>query len=162
MAVRAVGLTHGPVHAEMRVNEDGVWILEVAARSIGGLCSQCLRFEECMSLEELIIRHALGDDIREIRREESATGVMMIPIPQNGIYLGVRGLEYASAVAGIDSVIITATYGQQLKKLPEGASYLGFILARSACAEDVESALRNAHARLDFDLAAELEVMRFR
>jgi biotin carboxylase len=156
-AIRALGLTHGPVHAEMRHNETGVWMLEVAARPIGGLCSQSLRFEGTVSLERLILLHALGEDIRGINREPSASGVIMIPIPENGIYLGVGGIEDASVVPGVESVTITAKYGQRLQKLPEGASYLGFIFARGNQPQKVESALREAHGKLRFEIARELD-----
>jgi biotin carboxylase len=155
-AVRALGLTHGPVHAEMRHNESGVWMLEVAARPIGGMCSQCLRFDRGISLEELIIRHALGENVGEVRREACAAGVMMIPIPKNGIYAGVRGIEDASAVPGIDGVMITAKQGQRLLKLPEGASYLGFLFARGNLPEEVESSLRESHGKLRFEVSKEL------
>jgi biotin carboxylase len=159
-SIHALGLTHGPIHAEMRVNEAGVWMLEVAARPIGGLCSRSLRFDGGESLEHLVIRHALGEDVRRIEREPTASGVMMTPIPENGIYMGVSGAEAAESTPGIEAVIITAKYGQRLLKLPEGASYLGFIFARGVQPGDVESALREAHSRLSFEIAKELEVLR--
>jgi hypothetical protein len=149
--VRALGLTHGPIHAEMRFNEHGVWLLEIAARPIGGLCALSLRFEGGVSLEELILRHAVGEDIAGIRREDSASGVMMIPIPANGIYNGVSGV-------GPDT-IITAVPGQRLLKLPEGSSYLGFIFARAETPAMVEESLRSANADLRFDIATELPVI---
>ena len=123
-AVKALGLTHGPIHAEMRVNARGVWMLEVAARPIGGLCARVLP-----GLEELILRHAAGEDPGSIALA-SASGVMMIPIPREGIYVDVEGLDQARSLPGIEDVIITAKQGQKLVPLPEGASYLGFIFAR--------------------------------
>lgn len=157
--VRALGLTHGPVHAEMRHNDSGVWLLEIAARPIGGLCAAALRFTGGMRLEELILRHALGEDISTIAREEAASGVMMIPIPNSGVYRGVSGIEEAREVNGVTDVIITAKPGQRMLKLPEGASYLGFIFAGGSSPEDAEAALRDAHNCLRFDIAAELPVM---
>jgi hypothetical protein len=137
----------------MRYNERGVWLLEIAARPIGGLCAGALRFGNgAVTLEELILRHAAGEDIGGVRREESASGVMMIPIPTSGVYNGVSG-------AGPD-VIITAVPGQRLLKLPEGSSYLGFIFARAETPAQVEEALRSAHADLQFDMATELPVLR--
>jgi hypothetical protein len=162
VAVRALGLTHGPVHAEMRYSDRGVWMMEVAARPIGGLCSQSLRFDGGATLEHILIRHALGEDVRGIPLESRASGVMMIPIPESGIYTGVSGIEEASAVGGIEAVTITAKQGQRLLKLPEGASYLGFLFARSDSPEQVERALRTAHERLTFDIAKELDVVRQR
>jgi biotin carboxylase len=149
-ATRSMGLTSGPVHAELRVNEQGPWIIEVAARAIGGLCSQALRFDAGMSLEELIIRHSLGEDVKGIEREPGAAGVMMIPIPCAGTLREVLGVEAARQVADIEDVIITAHITQVILPPPEGASYLGFIFSRAESPDRVESALREAHARLDF------------
>jgi biotin carboxylase len=158
-AVSALGLTHGPIHAEMRVNEAGVWMLEVAARPIGGLCAQALRFCGGISLEELILFHALGEDVSNLRLESGASGVIMIPIPNNGVYAGVDGVEEASGVPAIADVVITAKEGQTLVKLPEGASYLGFIFAKADTPGEVEHALRWAHSALRFDIRAELPVL---
>ena len=153
-AVRALGLTHGPVHAEMRVNQRGVWMLEVAARPIGGLCARVLP-----GLEELILRHAAGEDIAEIAMPREPAGVMMIPIPREGIYVTTQGLEQARSTPGIEDVIITVKEGQKLIPLPEGASYLGFIFARGGSAEEVEQALRASHEHLRFEIAAALPVV---
>ena len=157
-AVAALGLTHGPIHAEMRLNSAGVWMLEVAARPIGGLCARALRFDGGrMSLEELILRHALGEDVSGLERESAASGVMMIPIPQNGIYRNVQGLEEAGAIA---DVVITAKEGQGLLRLPEGNSYLGFLFSRGSSPREVEEALRLSHGQLRFEIAQQLEVVR--
>jgi len=151
-ACAALGLTEGPVHAELRVNDAGPWVLEVAARSIGGLCSRTLRFGTGMSLEEIILRHALGWPIASLTRERRPAGVMMIPIPRAGRLQAVRGTEAAGAVPGIEEVTITAHAGQDLVPLPEGWHYLGFIFARADTPDAVEAALRDAHARLTFDV----------
>ena len=148
----ALGLTEGPVHAELRVNDAGPWVLEVAARSIGGLCSRTLRFGTGMTLEEIILRHALGWPIDSLARERRPAGVMMIPIPRAGRLQAVRGTEAAGAVPGIEDVTITAHAGQDLVPLPEGWQYLGFIFARADTPDAVEAALRDAHARLTFDI----------
>jgi biotin carboxylase len=159
-AVRALGFRHGPVHAELRHNAEGAWMLEMHARPIGGLCARSLRFEDGLTLEELILRHALGEDVSGVRLAGGASGVMMIPIPKGGIYEGVDGVERASAVAGIEDVIITATEGQRLIPLPEGATYLGFLFARAESSTAVEAALRQAHAQLRFQIATVLETFR--
>ena len=189
-AVAALGLTHGPVHAEMRVNGQGVWMLEAAARPIGGLCSRVLRFEGGadpqvrsrlpgrpprdggvprgpggpphlgVSLEELLLQHALGQDVSAARLAPGAHGVMMIPIPGAGIYSGVDGVEQASETADIEAVEITAKQGQYLEPLPEGQSYLGFLFARAQSQERVEHALRRAHACLRFRMSQALPVVR--
>lgn len=149
-AASAIGLHEGPIHAELRFNEKGPCILELAARSIGGLCSRSLRFGAGISLEELILRHALDLPFQDMKRERKAGGVMMIPIPQKGELKEVHGLASAKLVPGIEDITISARVGKVLIPLPEGASYLGFIFSRGETARDVEEALREAHRRLDF------------
>jgi biotin carboxylase len=158
-AAQALGLLHGPIHAEARVNPRGVWIIEVAARSIGGLCSRTLRFGTGMSLEELILRQALGMTIPSYRRQKRAAGVMMIPIPRSGFLREVKGVQKVLALPGIKEVVITAKLGQKLAPLPEGASYLGFIFAQSASPSRVEKLLRSAHRQLQFKIAPDLPVV---
>jgi len=153
-AVAALGLTQGPVHAEMRVNQEGVWMLEVAARPIGGLCARVLP-----GLEELILRHAADDDPGNLALPAPAAGVMMIPIPREGIYVDVEGVDRARCEAGVEDVIISAKPGQRLVPLPEGNSYLGFIFARAETPQAAERALRNAHGELRFELATALPVV---
>lgn len=152
-ACRALGLTDGPVHAELRINGAGPWVLEIAARSIGGLCSRALRFGTGMSLEELILRHALGWPLPSTAREGRAAGVMMIPIPRAGRLGTVGGVDAARAVPGVEDVVISAHNGQELIPLPEGWQYLGFIFARDERPAGVEWALREAHRRLSFEIA---------
>jgi biotin carboxylase len=159
-AVRALGLYHGPFHAELRFNDCGVWMLEVAARPIGGLCSKALRFGAGMPLEELVLRHAIGEDIAALQLADDASGVMMIPIPRGGVYEDVAGVDDARAVEGVDDAIITAKVGQMLTPLPEGASYLGFIFARGGDPAEVERALRRAHGELRFRIATALPLSR--
>ncbi len=152
-AAHALGLRFGPVHAELRVNETGPWMVEIAGRSIGGLCSQTLNFGlEGVSLEELILRQVVGLDVSHMSREEQASGVMMIPIPHAGIYRCVTGLEVAQAVPGIESIEITAKVNYPITPLPEGESYLGFIFAKGTDPDEVEQALRTAHAHLQFEI----------
>ena len=149
-----LGLREGPVHAELRVNDDGAWIIEIAARSIGGLCARTLRFGAGISLEELIIRHAIGMEVESLQRERQPAGVMMIPIPHAGILREVRGKRDAEQVSGIEEVTISIPIGQEVLPLPEGASYLGFIFARGSTPESVEATLREAHRRLEFVITA--------
>jgi biotin carboxylase len=158
-AVHALGLRHGPVHAELRYNERGAWILEVHARPIGGLCARAVRLTGGMPLEEAVLRHALGQNTGRLHLDEGASAVMMIPIPKGGIYHSVEGVERARNVCGIEDVVITATEGQLLSPLPEGATYLGFIFARAAMPQAAEAALRRAHAMLDFDIATALKTL---
>ena len=147
-AVRALGLREGPVHAELRVPDQGVRVLELAARSIGGLCSRALRFGAGVSLEQLILRHALGLGADDLARESVAAGVMMIPIPRAGTLVKVGGQAQARAVEGIDGLQITIPRGRPVVPLPEGDRYLGFLFARGLTAAAVERSLREAHARL--------------
>jgi len=197
-AVRVLGLFHGPLHAEFRLNcrgerrpvptgsrdspqaerhsglhpqkpvadgsPPGVWVLEIAARSIGGLCSRALRFcsptlGEGFSLEELLIHLASGENVHDVRRESAASGVMMVPIPRAGIYEGAEGVEAASRTPGVEDIEITAKPGQRLVPLPEGSSYLGFIFARGTLPHSVEAALRTAHEKLHFGIRPALPVV---
>ncbi|HEX2571905.1 MAG TPA: ATP-grasp domain-containing protein [Polyangia bacterium] len=176
-ATRAMGLVSGPVHAELRVEmRDGVAaapaiaVIEVAARTIGGLCARTLRFSlgegpsasrdegagaaEGPTLEELVLGMALGLYEAPPPRQGGAAGVMMLPVPGAGVLQGVAGEEEARAVPGIVELAMTTRVGETLVPLPEGASYLGFLFARGATPEAVEAALREAHGRLRFDIAA--------
>jgi ABC-type sugar transport system substrate-binding protein len=159
-AARALGLTHGPVHAECRVNDRGVYVLEVAARPIGGLCSRAVRLEGpggiAITLEEVLLRHAIGEGIDQFRQAARASGVMMIPIPRRGIWRGVTGVDRARDVSGVEDLKITAKPDAILVPLPEGRSYLGFIFASADTPTRVEGALREAHARLSFAIEREL------
>lgn len=158
VAARALGLRVGPVHAELRVNEEGVWIVEIAGRSIGGLCSQVLRFGVDASLEELILRQAVGLSLGDTAPPDRAAGVMMIPIPEAGLLRRVEGVEEAAAVALIEGVEITARLNYPLVPLPEGDSYLGFIFARGPAPAAVEAALRQAHSQLRFTIDPIIEL----
>jgi len=149
-AATALGLQDGPVHAELRLNAAGPWLLEIAARSIGGLCSRTLRFGTGLSLEEIILRHALGLPIETLERERRAAAVMMIPIPKAGVLEGVDGLDEARAVPLVEDVTISAHKGETVVPLPEGHRYLGFIFSRADTPAEAEAALRQAHACLRF------------
>jgi biotin carboxylase len=157
-AAAALGLRHGPIHAECRVNDAGVYMLEVAARPIGGLCSKALRFSGGVSLEEVLLRHALGEDVSSYEREPEASGVMMIPIPRRGVLRTVDGVEAAVSVRHITGVHITAKPDTLLVPLPEGRSYLGFIFASAGTPGEVERALREAHASLRVTVDREVAV----
>jgi len=151
-ATRALGLVHGPIHAELRWNDHDAWLIELAARPIGGRCSAALRFGADVTLEEIVIRHALGMELPALERETDAAGVMMIPVPGAGVLRDVHGIDAAKRVPLIESVEITAHRGQELVPLPEGARYPGFIFARGDSPKAVESALRAAHVKLRFEL----------
>ena len=175
-AARALGLSHGPIHAECRVNREGVFVLEVAARPIGGLCSRVLRFAMkqvresagstvasadagVVSLEHLLLQHAAGRDVRMLQREAAAAAVMMIPIPRRGVFRGGRGEQSARSVPFVEEVRITAKEDQLLEPLPEAGSYLGFIFARAPQASEAELAVRTAHRHLTFTIDPAIDVM---
>lgn len=158
-AAAALGLRTGPVHAELRVNDDGPWIVEIAGRSIGGLCSTILQFGVDMCLEELILRQAIGLEVSALEREDQAVGVMMIPIPGAGMLRGVQGAEEAQAVPGIVGFEMTARLHNPIVPLPEGDSYLGFLFARGDSPAQVEAALRAAHSKLKFVIEPLLPVI---
>jgi biotin carboxylase len=153
---RALGLAEGPIHAELRLPPAGPVVLEIAARSIGGLCSRTLRFGAGLTLEEVLVAHAMGLPLEGVRREARASGVMMLPIPRRGILHGVQGLDAARAVPGVEDVVITAPVGREVVPLPEGDSYLGFLFARGETPAEVEAALREGHRRIALDVRAAL------
>jgi ATP-grasp domain/L-amino acid ligase C-terminal domain 2 len=186
-AIRAIGLTHGPVHAEFRINERGVWPIEVAPRPIGGMCAASLSFvssQHCpepvpqdnshasvvsssesdpslsapISLEEVILRHTIGENIYDWQRESAASGVMMIPVPSSGILEKVTGIDEAKRVQHIMNVQITARLHDQILAWPEGSSYLGFIFAKAESPAAAEHALRQAHSKLHFQIQPTLTV----
>jgi biotin carboxylase len=158
-AAGALGLREGPVHAELRLGPSGPVVLEVAARTIGGLCARSLRFGAGLSLEEVVVAHAMGLPVESLRRESRASGVMMIPIPRRGILHGVGGIDRARAVPGVEDVVITAPEGREVVPLPEGDSYLGFLFARAETPGEVEAALREAHRRLVLDVRPALPTL---
>ncbi len=149
-AIAALGLTDGPIHAEMRVNEEGIWMLEVAPRSIGGYCSRALRFGTDVGLEELILEQALERPMSSTDPATPASGVMMIPIPKAGILCEVQHVEQARDVAGISEIRLTIPVGKPVVPLPEGSQYLGFIFSQAEFPADAEAALREAHEHLNF------------
>jgi hypothetical protein len=158
-----LGLSHGPIHAEFRVNEDGVWPLEVAPRPIGGLCARALRFSfdgasEPIGLEELLFRHALELPGWNSPRERIASGVMMIPVPKSGILEGISGEEAARSIPGVTELSITARLHDAIAAWPEGSSYLGFLFARGSTPEKVEQSLREALEKLSFTITPGLPV----
>lgn len=162
-AIGAIGLSYGPVHAEFRINERGVWPIEVAPRPIGGMCAASLTFvsarhAESIGLEELILRHAIGEDISAWQREPAASGVMMIPVPLSGILEHVGGVDEANRIPHVTEVQITARLRDTIVAWPEGSSYLGFIFAKAENPAEAEQALRNAHAKLHFEIQQTLPV----
>jgi biotin carboxylase len=152
-ALSALGLKDGPVHAELRINSLGAYVIEVGARTIGGLCARSLQFGTGMSLEEIVLRHTLRQELPSTEREGHASGVMMVPIPEAGKLESIKGEEDALTVPGIVDVTISIPVGQRLIPLPEGNKYLGFIFAKAETPESVEAALREAHRRLAFEIS---------
>ncbi len=152
--VQTIGLCEGPVHAELRIHDNKPWLIELAARSIGGLCSRALRFSADTTLEEIIVRHALGLPLQGIEPSNAASGVMMIPIPSRGQLLVLNGMDKARKVSGVEDIRLGVAIGQQLLPPPDGDRYLGFIFARGDNPRFVEHALKEAHNQLDFEIAA--------
>lgn len=149
-AAAALGLREGPVHAELRVDGSRVSPVEVAARSIGGLCGRALRFGLLGTpLEAVLLRHALGMPDAGLRRQEEAAGVMMLPIPRAGRFREIRNQHAARAVPGITDIEVTVPAGEWIAPVPEGGRYLGFLFARGATPDEVEGALRAAHTELE-------------
>ena len=151
-SAEALGLSDGPLHAELRLNEAGAWPVDVAARTIGGLCARTLRFGAGMSLEEIVLRHAINAPLETLNREATAAGVMMMPIVGRGRIRAIVGLDEAAAVPLIEDIEMEARVGDMLIPLPEGADYPGFIFARGEDPAEVESALREAWSKIAFVL----------
>jgi biotin carboxylase len=153
-SARAIGLDDGPVHAEVRVPPDGAAVvIELAARSIGGLCGRVLRFGAGIALEEVVIAHATGLDPGSLARSGApAGGVMMLPVLEAGVLAEVRGTDAARAVPGVVDVVITARVGDHLVPLPEGHAYAGFLFAEGETPAAVVAALRAAAALLSFEV----------
>src|SRR5580704_1043874 len=162
-SVHAFGFIHGPIHAEFRINDSGVWPIEVAPRPIGGLCAGSLQFllpssGERIGLEELLLRHAMGLPGGDALRVDFASGVIMMPVPRSGILEKVEGLESAQSTPGVTSVEITARIHDYIAAWPDGSSYLGFIFAEGQTPAEVEAVLRGAHAQLNFTITPRLPV----
>lgn len=158
-AAKSLGLMRGPIHAEIRFNDKGPWMVEIAGRSIGGLCSQTLHFKTKTTLEELILRQLLDLDLSNASRKTGADGVMMIPIPEAGLLKRISGIEEAKSIPFINDIEITARLNYSLVPLPEGNAYLGFIFASARTPEEVESALRKAYQSLKIEVAPEIKLI---
>jgi biotin carboxylase len=153
-AAAVLGLRDGPLHAEVRVQGEAATLVEIAPRSIGGLCSRALRFRGGRSLEDLLLLHALGRPTAELARERRASGVMMIPIPGAGILRSVKGVDRVEGIPGIEEVRLTIPPGSYVEPAPEGHQYLGFVFARGRRPQEVEWALRRARRALRVHLTA--------
>jgi ATP-grasp domain-containing protein/L-aminoacid ligase-like protein len=148
-AARALGLVTGPVHAEVRCGPEGVVLIEIAARSIGGLCGRALSFGLLgESLESVIIRSALGLPGSGLDTAVAATGALMLPIHAAGTLVSIGGTDDALAIEGVTEFDQTIANGKVVVPLPEGDRYLGFLFAKAMTPQGVEDALRNAHAAL--------------
>jgi len=155
-AVGAMGLSDGPVHAEVRIS--GVAssaprpaVIEIAARTIGGRCSKALALEGGATLEDLVLARALGLPGPPARLAGPA-GVLMIPIPSSGTLRGVHHLDEVRALPGVTGVELTVPVGRTIRALPEGDRYLGFVFAASDTPEQVEDALRRAEELLEVEV----------
>lgn len=155
-AAAAIGLVEGPVHAELRLSAGGPLVLELAARSIGGLCSRTLRYGAGISLEQLVIAHALGRDPVPVRATSTASGVMMLPVPSEGVIVDIDNVDAARHLPDVRDVVITARIGDTVAPLPEGNTYLGFVFATAEDAERVIASLRAAEAALVVRIAPRL------
>lgn len=152
-AVASIGLRWGPLHAEVRFDGERMHLLEAAPRSIGGLCSRALRFGDgAISLEEVLLRHALGENTKPWQRETKAAGVLMLPIPRPGILRLVSGVDAARRLEHVEDVRLTVPCGQTVLPPPEGARYVGFVFARAETPQEVEEALRRAQAEVGLDI----------
>jgi len=159
-AAAALGLRHGPIHAELRVADDGIYVLSVAAKPMDAVWSAALRFQHkdggpIVPYEEVLLRHAMGASPSDWRRDGAASGVMMIPVPARGVVGSVDGVDEARAIPGIDSVAVTASIGQRVVPRPEANQQLGVVFSHGATTEEAEGALREAQALLRFTIDPE-------
>lgn len=148
---REAGWLNGPVHAEARVEPGRVTMLEIAPRTIGGLCSRLLIPLLGRSLESLVLDQALGR-FEPLETASGAAGVYMIPVPHPGLFESVEGLEQAQNIPGITGITITASVDEPLEPLPEGNKYVGFVFAAADDATKVKSALAQAQGCLQVRL----------
>lgn len=146
---QAYGLTFGPIHAEARVTKNGVFLIEMASRTIGGQCAQLLEYSLGIKLEELVLKLLCNEKV-DLQTNHQYPGVLMIPIPEKGILKRVEGLLEANKVEYIEDIEIHIQPGYELIPLPEGSSYLGFIFALSDTYDDTFNALKSAHKKLKF------------
>lgn len=153
----AYGLCHGPVHAECRINEKGVWIIEIGARTIGGLCARLFRDLIGIGLEELVLNHAV-QGLLPTTAENRSVGVMMIPVPGSGVLRRVEGLVAAQQIPHVEEIVIELRDGDLLTPWPEGSRYPGFIFSKADTPEQVEQSLRAAHGQLKFVTAPVIKV----
>lgn len=149
-ALSMINFRHGPVHAEFRISSSGPVLIEIGPRPIGGRCSRSMHFANGATLEEVVLRHALGQDSLPNEEAIGSSGVMMIPKTESGILLEFSGVREAEKIAGIEEIIITASKGMRMEPLPEGAGYLGFIFARASSRESVVAALRSANEKIEW------------
>lgn len=156
-ATAALGLVHGPVHAELRVSGGRAQVIEVAARTIGGLCGRALRFGTGRSLEELVLAQAVGSGATRTDTA-GAAGVMMLPVPRAGRLRAVHGREAALAVPGVVDLEVAVAPGRPVVPVPEGDRYLGFLFARGPDPAAVEASLRAGWARLEVVVDADATV----
>jgi len=155
--VDQLGLTRGPLHAELRINGDGIWLIDAAARPIGGQCAAILELADGTTYETLLLRQALELPLHTVEREIGAVGVMMLPVRRHGTFLGMHGLDDAKKTRWVKDVLITVAPGTLVRPLPHGEPYLGFVFARALHVEQVENALRTATELLVPNIVPELE-----
>jgi len=149
---RSLGLRTGPLHAEVRITRDGIAIIEIGARPIGGMCARAHNY--CLGLDysEIVLRNALGDPVEVRYNSHIPAGVMMVPVPGAGRLVGVEGVEEARRVHGVRDVFIMARPGDVIRTFPEQGCYLGFILATGSSTREVEQSLNQSHSLLQFEL----------
>ncbi len=68
----------------------------------------------------------------------------MIPVPAEGVFEGIDGIERAEAIDAITSIEVSTVTGTEVAPLPDSSVYLGFVFARADHPATVEKALRSA------------------
>lgn len=153
-ARKALEIKTGPIHAEFRITSDReVYLIELAARSIGGMCSNAIPLSGGRSLEELIIAEALGMEIPEFAIENQASGVFMMPVPAKGVLRSISGVEEAKSTRWITNVTLSMMINSEVSPIPYDARYVGFIFAKAPTSRAVVEALEEAFKKIEIEIS---------
>lgn len=150
---RALGIETGPCHCELRLSGELPYILEIAARPIGGFCSQVFADLMGFDLHDLVLQNAVGLPVMPPPIADGvALGVMMLPVPGRGNLARVSGVDRALDIDGIMSVKIHVEAGSRILPYPEQSCYIGTVLATGSSADEVVARLKSAAKAVSFEL----------
>jgi hypothetical protein len=143
-ACQKLGLTNGPIHAEFKISNNEVFLIEINPRMIGGLCSRCLSFGLFkQSLEELILLSFSTGKFKKVELLSNYVGVLMLPVPKSGKFISINHNEIMK-IENVSSVDITVSKNTLLQMPPNGERYLGFVFSQGENKSVVMRALESA------------------